>query len=161
MIVDIVANLELYAGLFKEDTVSRIVSFMQGGVRPDQIGTTVSLDGEILQARLMRLNTKERASCQFEKHRDHADVQCILDGREIIDWAPQSILTPAGNYNVGNDVQFFLPQEAEASLEMRNGLFAVFFPGDAHRPLIRAGTADDVTKIVFKVHRARWHRTGP
>lgn len=156
MVFDTFAHLEMYAGLFKGDTVSRILSFMREGVKVDQIGTSVSLDGESLQARLMKVNTKERASCLFESHRDHADVQCIFDGREIIDWAPQSKLTPSGDYSVTNDVQFYLPQDSEAALEMRGGLFAVFFPEDAHRPLIRSGTADAVTKIVFKVHRSRW-----
>jgi YhcH/YjgK/YiaL family protein len=63
-------------------------------------------------------------------------------------WKPQSLCNqPSGEYDQKSDVQFFA-DEPDAWLSTESGSFAIFFPGDAHMPLISSG---QLHKVVVKV----------
>jgi YhcH/YjgK/YiaL family protein len=63
-------------------------------------------------------------------------------------WKPKSLCRqPSGEYDPKNDIQFFA-DEPDAWLSVRSGAFVVFFPEDAHMPLI---SSRQLHKIVVKV----------
>lgn len=85
----------------------------------------------------------------LEVHRRHIDVQVILEGTDRFGWAPlascQALHTP---YDPDKDIAFF----GDAPLSVFTvpaGHLAVFFPEDAHAPLI--GGQGTVQKLVFKL----------
>lgn len=94
---------------------------------------------------------------QFEAHREFIDVQMMLSGAEIMLWTPLEGLEATTPYNPATDVGFFdpAPPEAPLMLEMRPGLFVVFFPEDAHMPGLNISEQSQVVrKAVIKLRAA-------
>jgi len=84
----------------------------------------------------------------LEVHRKYIDIQIVLDGREEMGWKPLSrCARPEAGYDAERDIQFF-QDEPDSWMTVRPGQFAVFFPWDAHLPLVSAGI---VHKAVVKV----------
>jgi YhcH/YjgK/YiaL family protein len=54
---------------------------------------------------------------------------------------------PAGTYDPGRDIEFFTDRP-DVWIPVKPGQFVVFFPEDAHAPLVGAG---EIHKIVVKV----------
>jgi biofilm protein TabA len=153
MFLDTLDKLNNYAAFFEPATLHHITELLTQRATC-QFGTVMELDGKRLYARILRLTTMPRELCRYETHREYADLQCIVGGGELIDWIPRETLTPAGEYDESNDVQFYAPTQAAATMEVADGLFTLFQPTDAHRPQIRIPSADTVEKIVFKVHHS-------
>lgn len=117
-----------------------------------------TLDGEYdidcPGARIMvkTLATKSRDETVFEAHQRVADVHVCLGGSEWIDWAPAYTLTVRAAYNAEEDVTLYEPPVKLSPITMMPGTFAIFFPGEAHRPGI---TYRDVQtrKAIVKVPR--------
>ena len=63
-------------------------------------------------------------------------------------WKPGSSCNqPAKDYDQNSDIQFFA-DKPDAWLPVESGTFAIFFPEDAHMPLISPG---QIHKVVVKV----------
>lgn len=106
--------------------------------------------GPEMFASVQEYDTVDRTSGRFESHREHVDLQYTLAGVEGIDWCPRSELLPDGPF--ADDVQFWLPPTTRfATIVNSPGRFAIFYPGDAHRPKVDAGPSP-VRKLVIKVH---------
>jgi biofilm protein TabA len=91
---------------------------------------------------------------RFEGHRQHADIQLLLQGRETIYWAPADELQVDGHYDPAGDILYFGEPGSEqtcAPLALRPGLFLVLYPADVHKPGRIWGTAQEVRKAVIKV----------
>ena len=72
----------------------------------------------------------------LEVHRKYIDIQLILDGTDEMGWESiQKCVNPADEYNTENDIQFFKDSPSNW-LTVKKGMFAIFFPDDAHLPLI-------------------------
>jgi len=85
----------------------------------------------------------------LEAHRKYLDVQYVIEGEELMGYAPlgtQEILEP---YKAENDIIFFKGEKS--FIKVSSGMFAIFFPEDVHMPGIRAGKVSDVKKLVIKV----------
>lgn len=84
-------------------------------------------------------------------HRHVIDVVYLIHGEEWIGWAPASKeasivedRTDKDQYTVENLV-------GESRIHMKAGSFAVFFPGEFHRPDLEAGAPAVVRKAVLKI----------
>ena len=88
----------------------------------------------------------------FEAHREFIDVQMTIEGDELIGYAPRRALTPKGEYSADEDIQYF--DGDGMLLDCTGGMFAVFFPEDAHRPCVAPGGPQKIRKIVVKLHRS-------
>jgi biofilm protein TabA len=90
-----------------------------------------------------------RAEAPLEAHRTYIDVQVIVKGLDTMGWAPLSICHEvSAPYDIEKDIVFF--KETPLSLvPIPAGHLAVFFPNDAHAPLI--GDGSPVHKLVFKI----------
>lgn len=91
---------------------------------------------------------KTREAARLEAHRRYIDIQLSLDGDETMGWKPLAdCLNPVGDYSAEKDIRFFL--DAPASwIAVPPDHFCIFFPEDAHAPLVAAGR---VRKAIFKV----------
>lgn len=86
----------------------------------------------------------------FEAHRVYADIQVVLTGQDSCGWVPLPGLIPQGGYDPAKDVAFYQrPSSSFDFFTLRPGLFAVFFPEDAHLPQV--GGPGAVRKAVAKV----------
>lgn len=114
------------------------------------------LRGEAMFMNVHRYATKREQDCRFEGHRDHIDVQCIIRGGELVDWALKSDLRKSGEYDAEKDFQFYHEPDPMSltRIHLSAGHFAVFFTEDGHRPQIHDGIEPEVLKAVVKIHRS-------
>jgi biofilm protein TabA len=90
-----------------------------------------------------------RPQALLEAHRCYIDVQLVLDGAEEMGWAPlESLSDEAEPYDAERDIVFFNDPPVSV-LRVTPGNLVVFFPEDAHAPLL--GDGHLVHKCVFKV----------
>lgn len=84
----------------------------------------------------------------LEAHRRYIDIQVILDGVESMGWAPLEGCSRVDKlYSHENDIEFY-GDPATAWFTVHPGQFAIFFPHDAHAPLVGHGK---IRKLIFKV----------
>jgi YhcH/YjgK/YiaL family protein len=95
-----------------------------------------------------RSPARRRCEARLEAHRKHIDIQYVIAGVEEMGWSPRArCQKPDGPYDAERDIEFFA-DAPESFFTVRPGEFAIFFPDDAHAPLIGTG---EVHKIVVKV----------
>ncbi len=104
--------------------------------------------GNDLIAIVEQVPGKTREMARLECHRNYIDIQLVLDGTDEMGWKPLAdCLNPVSDYSGDKDIQFF--HDAPASwIATPPDHFCIFFPEDAHAPLVSNGP---VRKIIFKV----------
>ncbi len=96
--------------------------------------------------------TKPSGEVPYEAHREFIDIQMTLEGEELIGYAPVVRMAPTGDYDEDEDIQYF---KGEGTLlNCSGGMFAIFFPEDAHQPCVAPGAPGKVRKVVVKIHRS-------
>jgi len=91
---------------------------------------------------------RTRAEAKLECHRKRIDIQLVLDGVDEMGWkALADCIDPVSDYSAEKDIRFF--RDAPASwIATPPGAFCIFFPEDAHAPLVSTG---QIRKVIFKV----------
>ncbi len=104
--------------------------------------------GDDLIAIVELVQGKDREMARLEAHRRYIDIQLVLDGDETMGWKPLSdCLNPVSEHSMEKDIRFF--HDAPASwIAVPPDHFCIFFPEDAHAPLVSAG---QVRKVIFKI----------
>ncbi|OGS91228.1 MAG: hypothetical protein A2Z95_01855 [Gallionellales bacterium GWA2_60_18] len=106
------------------------------------------LAGDDLIAIVEHSPGKTREMAKLEAHRRYIDIQLVLEGVEEMGWKPLAdCLNPVSEHNGEKDIRFF--HDAPASwVAVPPDHFCIFFPEDAHAPLVAAG---NIRKVIFKV----------
>jgi YhcH/YjgK/YiaL family protein len=104
--------------------------------------------GDDLIAIVEKVQGKTKEIAKLEAHRKYIDIQLVLDGDETMGWKPLAdCLNPISEHSMEKDIRFF--NDAPASwIAVPPDHFCIFFPEDAHAPLVATGT---VRKVIFKV----------
>jgi biofilm protein TabA len=111
-----------------------------------------ALQGDDIYAAIESYDTQLPCSKLPEAHRKYVDIQVLLDGTERIAWHPFDALTVSKPYASDADIAFFdRPESLGTALDLEPGLFAVFFPGDAHTPGLQIDGPSRVKKVVVKI----------
>ncbi len=106
------------------------------------------IGGTELYAMVIRAAGKSSDDAQLEVHNDYIDIQVVLQGKESIGWKSRSAcMTAVADYDPEKDLQFF-EDSPDAWVQVHPGQLTVFFPEDAHAPMVSAGF---LHKIVIKV----------
>ncbi len=87
---------------------------------------------------------------RYEAHQDYADIQIVIMGRECIGYAPLALMERMVEANPEKDVYFYEYSGQGMMIPMQRGTFAVFYPADAHRPLIAEHAPGKVKKVIIK-----------
>lgn len=106
-------------------------------------------DGAVAMDQAYR--SRGRGDCFFESHRKHIDVQCILEGEEIIDVVGIAELEVDKPYREDKDFVKYRDPGRASRLRLRAGQAAVFFPEDGHMPGQFQDSPGIVRKTVVKV----------
>lgn len=109
------------------------------------------IDGDAIYATLMSYETKIPVDPTHEVHRIYADVQFLIEGQETMHFTPAGRLGPGNGYNEEKDYELCSAPVMPATLAIQAGQFAVFFPGEGHKPGLALGTPVRVRKVVVKV----------
>lgn len=153
MILDTHDNLRRYAGLFRDVDPQPLFDWL-AACRDIPPGTRIDFAGDKLFATTLRLDTAASEFLKWETHREHVDLQYVLGGGEIIEWAPAAKLVADGAYDEKTDFQLHGPAEADLSLGMKDGLFTFLFPADGHKPMVADGVNHHIHKVVVKIHKS-------
>ena len=146
MILDILDNAHQYLSLNKG--FAKAFEFL---MRPDLKELPVDkyeIDCDRVYAMVAKDPGREKQDAQLETHEKYIDIQLILEGTDTMGWRPKaSCNQPSGMYDPKTDLQFFA-DEPDTWLATKSGAFAIFFPEDAHMPLISSG---QLHKVVVKI----------
>ncbi len=114
------------------------------------------IEGEDVFVRLQKINTKPVEGTRVEVHRKYIDVQYLIKGQESMGFVPQpdglEVLQP---FDAAKDNGYFARPANTTMLPVREGQFAVFFPGQGHVPGCHLEGPHEVLKAVVKVS-AEW-----
>ena len=147
MIIDKIENSPLYQGLRKR--IDRAFEYIRETDLKNINPGKYEIDGEDIFALISEYKTKAESEGKLEAHRKYLDVQYVIEGEELMGYAPlgdQIILEP---YKEENDIIFF--KGNKSFVKVSSGMFAIFFPEDVHMPGISTGKISEVKKLVIKV----------
>ncbi len=106
--------------------------------------------GEQVFASVTEAPSKNKEEVKWESHKNYINLQYIIKGKEMIGIADTSTATITKPYTA--DV---INYDAEGTYYTAEpGKFFLFFPNNAHRPLIKVEGYDVVKKIVIKIQIA-------
>jgi biofilm protein TabA len=93
------------------------------------------------------------SEAELESHKKYIDIHTTITKSERIDWYPAAALKIIKPYDAVEDAVYYEKQKSTcASLNMYPGIFAMFWPDDAHMPRLRtAGKPELIKKAVMKV----------
>jgi biofilm protein TabA len=109
------------------------------------------IDGDDVFALVSSYHTGPSTEKRFEAHRAHLDIQFVAGGTERVLHAPLGALQTVQPYSGADDVELFADPPQSSSFLLGTGDFALFHPGDAHKPGCMAGGRHAVRKVVVKV----------
>ena len=110
-------------------------------------GKTI-IDSDNIFAIKETLPGRESSKARLEAHKKYIDIQICIKGIDSIKWKEvQNCHTILQEYKEDNDIMFFM-DDCDQYIKVYDKIAAIFFPSDAHAPLI----ADhELTKVVIKV----------
>ncbi|AOV97933.1 hypothetical protein A9798_13905 [Edwardsiella hoshinae] len=111
------------------------------------------LDGERIYMNVMTLTPQAAADKQGELHRDYLDLQLLMQGEERIDFALAGQARDCQPYQTEGDYQLCDTLTHPQSLYLTPGMFAIFLPGEPHKPGCLGHASDPIRKVVIKLHR--------
>ena len=106
------------------------------------------IDGDRITINVLRRDLKTKDAAKMEAHERYVDIQVMFSGNEVFGWKLTSECNqPQAPYNAEKDVILF-DDAPDGYWPLLEGMFVVFFPEDAHAPMVGEGK---VEKLVVKV----------
>lgn len=149
MIFDVLDNAHRYQNL--NQRFAKAIEFLRRSDLKNLPEGKYEIDGEHIYAIVSKGPGRKKENAQLEIHMRYIDIQFVLAGTDEMGWKSRSrCKEAAGEYDQKNDVQCF-KDEPDTWFSTGFGAFAIFFPEDAHMPLISPGM---LHKVVVKVETA-------
>jgi len=148
MIVDTLSNSRLYGGLSRrmDAAFAWIAKTDLGSLSPGEYPISKGV-----HAIVQEYSTAAEKDKKYDAHRKFIDIQCVARGAEMTLVRPLASLETETSYDDGNDIIFLHPAEGGSRIIVTKGMFAVFFPEDAHMPCVSIDSPLQVLKVVVKV----------
>ena len=110
------------------------------------------IDGDRMVAIISEYSPAVKENRKAETHNQHVDIQYIYSGEEIMGFGrlADGVETSEG-YLLEKDATFYKSVENELDLNVLQGMYAVFFPWDIHRPGCISQPSVKVRKVVLKL----------
>ena len=146
MIFDTLSHCDIYKAL--SPNFRTAFEFLQNTDFSSLPVGKLDVDGEKVFATVQKPELAGWNERSWEAHRKYADIQLILDGEEIMGFAPVETLKITSEYNPDADYALYAGDGNKAVL--KQGQFMIFFPQDAHKPCVKSGEHKS-RKVVVKV----------
>lgn len=108
------------------------------------------LEGEHLFVSIDEYATKDKEDTRYESHKKYIDIQYIIDGEELMGISTLDVLKVTEPYDSESDLAFY-EFEGGNYVKTTPENFVIFFPEDAHRPMMEVSENSKVRKIVVKI----------
>lgn len=146
MILDILENAHCYETLNKG--FAKAITFL---LRPDLKKLDAErheIDGDRVYAIVAKDLGRKKEEALLETHNKYIDIQFVLSGTDNMGWKPKALCKQVSKeYDEENDIEFFT-DKPDAFLSVKDGTFAIFFPEDAHMPMI---SSELLHKVIIKI----------
>jgi YhcH/YjgK/YiaL family protein len=147
MIVDKIENAEIYKNLGKR--IQKSLDYIkQTELKKLQPGR-YDIDGDNIFALISTYQTKPASEGKLEAHKKYIDVQYVIEGEELMGYAPLGSQEILEAYKEENDIIFYTGEKV--FIKVTEGMFAIFSPEDVHMPGISVNENFPVKKLVIKV----------
>jgi YhcH/YjgK/YiaL family protein len=149
MIYDQIKHLSTYKGI-SENIDAAIDYVLNNDIRHLQEGK-YSIVGEVVRMEIQFYDTKDPRERSFEAHRRHIDIHFLLSGTELCYTRSLEGMEEKEPFLVEEDYGFYKDEEG-ICLPLSVGMFALFFPWDAHKACCDLnGKKSRNHKIVLKI----------
>ena len=109
------------------------------------------LQGDNIFMNVMTFNTQSPVEKKAELHEQYIDIQLLLNGEERILFGMAGTARQCEVFHHEDDYQLCSAIENEQTINLKPGMFAVFMPGEPHKPGCVVGEPDEIKKVVVKV----------
>jgi len=149
MILDTLDRLECYG--YISPLMGKVLEFFRttdlSALQPGRI----DLQGDDLFVNVNRQNAQTRDEALIEAHKEYIDIQVPISSDEEMGFISAPFMpAPSKPYSADRDVAFY-PGLCDTYLNVRKGMFTVFFPGEGHAPAI---TKDGILKLIVKIRKS-------
>ncbi|MEG3133036.1 N-acetylneuraminate anomerase [Rouxiella sp. T17] len=110
------------------------------------------IDGDLMFMNVMEFDAQPAQNKKAELHHVYADIQVLISGIEGIEYSPFTPEKNLGPYQADDDYQLISDIPHKSQLHMFPGMFAVFLPGEPHKPGCQIAGSDTIKKVVVKLH---------
>ncbi|MFK3706800.1 N-acetylneuraminate anomerase [Klebsiella sp. NPDC088457] len=147
----IVGNLQqpLAAGL--PGALGRAIALAQAHDLYNKAPGSYELQGDNVLMNVMQFTTGASEEKKAELHTQYIDIQILLAGEERIFYGLMGSARECEEPHPAEDYQLCNRIAGEQVLTLQPEMFAVFMPGEPHKPGCRVTASSDVKKVVIKV----------
>ncbi len=145
MIIDDLKNYRLY--LDDNPLFEKAFEFLLKGDFSQCQGKRFEIQGDDLFIEAGTFNHRPLENAPLEAHDKYIDIQYCIRGEEEFGWKSRENCKEDIPYNIERDIVFFEKAD-KVEFKLQAGQFVIFYPNDAHAPLIGIS---EVEKCVVKV----------
>lgn len=117
----------------------------------EQAPGRVELRGDDIFMNVMQFATQSPTEKKAELHEQYIDIQLLLEGEERIQFGVADSARQCEEGHVEEDYQLCREIADSQSITLQPGMFAVFMPGEPHKPGCSVGEPKAIKKVVVKV----------
>lgn len=151
MIFDSAKNLDFYKKLGIGDRYAKAVEFLQNTDLKSLAPGKYEIDGKDVYANVVEYTTIPWEEAKYETHKNYTDIQYVIEGSEVMTYAPIEQLNAATPYNEEKDCTFYDNANPGLRVTAQAGEYMIFNPWDGHKPKAAAGTPAPVKKVIVKI----------
>lgn len=146
MILTSVQALPRYANI--HPNLKTAIDFLQSTDLTSLSGDKIEVDGDKVFIKLASTQLLTPEEAKFEVHNKYLDIQIPLSASESFGWGNRNELKePKGEFDEKKDLLFFADKPT-TYIKVLPGECVIFFPEDAHAPLVGEGS---IRKVIVKV----------
>lgn len=147
MIIDSLNGLERYCFIHK--SFDKVYKFLKSHDLDTMAVGRYEIEGDAIYASVSEGEGREPENAPLEAHDSYIDIQILISGDETMGWKDRSACNDTDvEYNAEKDIVFFDNDTPDVYFTLNPKHMVVFFPHDAHAPMIGAGV---IRKMVVKV----------
>ena len=147
MIFDEKQNLDFYRNLGIEGRYAKAVDFLKNTDLAALEPGKYEIDGKDVYANVTAYTTIPWE----EAHEHYTDIQYVIEGSEVMTYAPVHEMTVKTPYNPDKDVVFFENTTDGLQVVVKAGQYLIFNPWDAHKPKAANGAPAPIKKVIVKI----------
>ena len=149
MIVDRIENAQQYNCL--SENIAKALEILKNTDFAGKEDGRYDIDGDELFYIVQRYETKPVSDGKFEAHQKYIDIQFVVQGAELLGYAPLSQLEVKTAYDQAGDCALYKIPAEFTSVNLQAGVFCILYPQDGHMPGRELNGPQKVHKIVVKV----------
>jgi conserved hypothetical protein len=111
-----------------------------------------ALQGENIFMNVMHFPTQASEKKKAELHEQYIDIQLLLTGEERLLFGVKASARECEEMHVEEDYQLCQHIDNQQAVTLKPGMFAVFMPGEPHKPGCVVSSEQEIKKVVVKVH---------